>query len=88
MTQNKCPCEGCITKPICRHKRYIHMLKDCTLINDYVGPFTGVSTRNQKLMNNMQEALQPTTWYYGLYPEYDEKYPLVIDLTKKFPNEY
>jgi hypothetical protein len=84
----KCPCEGCITKPICRHKPYAYTLKDCTLINEYIGEFTGVENRDQRLMRNFQRALEPTTWNYAMYPEYDDKYPLVIDLTEDFHYEY
>jgi hypothetical protein len=60
----KCPCIDCITLPICRHKSYMDLLKDCILIEDY-------KNRNPyKKLETIQYILKPSIWNYDYTTNY------------------
>lgn len=62
MKQSTRPCKDCMLIPICKHKRFLKLIYDCSLI--------GELWRDSKFNNspfwdniiNSQEILQPTQW--------------------------
>jgi hypothetical protein len=47
----KCPCEGCICRPICRGRDYTDIVQKCSIVYDYLYLHTmdykGVMNKNQ-----------------------------------------
>jgi hypothetical protein len=59
----KCPCEGCICIPICKHKNYLKLFGDCIYLRIYE-PFYGqLEKRDYKRMKQIQTNIKPTQWY-------------------------
>lgn len=78
-----CPCIDCILIPMCRHKRYIRLKMECSLLEAYIGPFKGVVNRDQGKMNHLQKVLNPTTWSYEVHKEHLDDFPIVFDTTQE-----
>ncbi len=57
----KCPCEGCLCVPICRHKNYYSLFHECYLLSTYVqNPYVWKICINE--LKNSKKILQPTCW--------------------------
>jgi len=56
-----CPCEDCLCVPICRHKRYIPLIK-CSILNNYIMK-ASYSTPSDKI-ETITTILEPTRWTY------------------------
>ena len=59
-----CPCIKCICKPICKHKSYTHLFKECILLSRYISNYGNKHERNHLLISILQESLKPTKWRY------------------------
>jgi len=57
----KCPCEDCLCVPICRHKRYIPLMK-CSILHDYLMKPSISSSYNK--IEKITSILDPTRWTY------------------------
>jgi len=57
----KCPCEDCLCLPICRHKRYIPLIK-CSILKKYLMN-ASLSPSTKKIMI-ISKILEPTRWTY------------------------
>jgi len=79
---NQCPCDGCISVAICRHKSYSNLFKQCSDLKDYIPTQTHPYLRNRERILEVQEILNPRDWAFLVdhqYTEYD--YPLVLRKT-------
>jgi len=75
----KCPCEDCLCVPICRHKRYIPLIK-CSLLKDYIMK-TSISTALNKI-GTITTILSPTRWSYR-YEKHKGKLTPIISISSK-----
>ena len=57
-----CPCIDCICKPICRHKPYLRMIWECSLIKEYIPDYNHISITNREPLISVESALNPITW--------------------------
>ena len=71
-----CPCENCICLPVCRHKKYSRLFKDCSLIKEYI-PF---GNRKKKYLYQIEEIMKPTCW--RLKKNKEGWYPLIMNKNK------
>jgi hypothetical protein len=60
----KCPCEGCITLAICRHKTYTRLFRDCILLREYDPKYNITSKRSVANHLLIQNTIKPTIWKY------------------------
>lgn len=61
----QCPCKGCICIPICRHKDYTQLTKDCITIRNHHNEC--VERDHQDFFFSIcaiEDALKPTKWVY------------------------
>ncbi|MHA1972868.1 MAG: hypothetical protein ACTSW1_07740 [Candidatus Hodarchaeales archaeon] len=58
----KIPCRTCICKPICRHKGYGEMLRDCSIIDNYIGDLNKETLRRDfwGRVHLLVEELEPS----------------------------
>lgn len=70
MMEYKCPCDGCVCVPVCRHKTYCDLTGDCRLIENYIVYYNSSANSSLKFDAShgfphrvgIQEALKPTVW--------------------------
>jgi hypothetical protein len=62
----KCPCGECLIKPICRQTIYVDLVRECTIISNYLG-FYGPETipKHRKSVIKLFFALKPSKWVIG-----------------------
>ena len=58
----KCPCDKCICIPVCRHKHYCILYRDCILLKRYEPNYDLVTVRNSDHLFTLHKILKPTTW--------------------------
>ena len=63
MNTKSCPCEGCITYAVCRHKRYYDLLNDCSIVKEYL-KFKDYTVHKKRCID-LLIALKPTEWALG-----------------------
>jgi len=91
MTNDKCPCDRCITLAICRHKDYHDMMKDCKLISTYLyyersfGLTKRVLDFNHKICL-VRDTLKATDWY--VVTNYDQYLVRKFSEPKYQPSPY
>lgn len=66
--QFKCPCEGCITLAICRHKDFYDLYRQCQMLLDIEPNYLFPHLRNHDFVKVLYAALQPTAWTYKSSP--------------------
>jgi len=62
------PCQDCICIPICRHKHYKTMIRECNLIRNLLYFPDGQVRKDQKIsthLDKIQKILRPTMWVYS-----------------------
>lgn len=67
MNDIKCPCEECICVPICRHKHYSQMVRDCIIIGYHLYEEGDFSSKNRvrrfySYLDIVRYTLNPTKW--------------------------
>jgi len=70
----KCPCEDCLCVPICRHKRYIPLVK-CSMLNKYLME-ASMETPSDKL-SALTHILHPTVWHYQIKKRKGKSTPMI-----------
>lgn len=64
MTNNKqCPCKQCILMVKCKHKDYLDLFKQCTLITKYIPDHRFRYLRDMKRIIELTNTLVPTKWF-------------------------
>jgi len=58
-----CPCNGCITYAVCRHKRYYDLLNDCSIVKKYLD-FENYTVHKKRCVK-LLTTLKPTEWVLG-----------------------
>jgi hypothetical protein len=65
-----CPCIDCILIPICRHKMYMQLFKDCCIVKEYVPKYDWIYIDGHKddkeIDDKVREiclAIDPVQWY-------------------------
>ena len=57
------PCRHCVCVPICRHKKYSLLFRECgPLLEEIVGPHEMVDVRNGDAIIQIYDILRPTLW--------------------------
>ena len=59
----KCPCENCPVIPICRHKNYNRLHRECSILMKYQPHYHDVFNRKQNRVARLHNTLKPTMWY-------------------------
>jgi hypothetical protein len=72
-----CPCEDCLCVPICRHKRYIPLIK-CSILKDYLIKSSWGSPCNK--IDTIVNILNPTRWTYR-YEKHKGKNTAMISIS-------
>jgi hypothetical protein len=75
----ECPCENCVCIPICRHKLYGFLFRDCSLIKDQIPYSNDERKRNPDLLEQLEKTLNPTRWTYHWCPDIDQDHKLIVD---------
>lgn len=63
MNNKSCPCEGCITYAVCRHKRYNDLIQECSIVRKYLD-FENYTVHKKRCID-LLIALKPTEWALG-----------------------
>ena len=79
----KCPCEDCLCVPICRHKRYIPLIK-CSILNNYLMK-ASISTPFKKI-KKITTILSPTRWSYRFEKHKGKLTPIITISSKQNEN--
>ena len=74
---NKCPCTNCVCMPICRHKLYGYLFRDCALLRNYMPKHDVIHLRHIEKMETIVEILQPSHWKYKINYKLNTKFPIV-----------
>lgn len=82
------PCRNCPCIPICRNKKFIDVLTECSLVKEYIPNFSDFKGRDQKRLKEIRDTLKPTKWTISKDPEelrvlYGELKPLKQDVIEK-----
>jgi hypothetical protein len=63
-----CPCTDCICVPMCRHKPYMRLFRECNIVDKYAKLDYNVRLRTAKSIDEIEDILKPTNWVRNLYP--------------------
>ena len=58
----KCPCEKCICLPTCRHKRFVSMVLECSIMNHHLFDHNITSDEYWKRLRKTFKVLGPPRW--------------------------
>jgi hypothetical protein len=75
---DKFPCEECISLAMCKHKEFVQLFKDCSIITNHIPDFGNVMKRNKLKIELLEKTIQPVLWTFILKPKYDESYKLIF----------
>ncbi|MHA1972864.1 MAG: hypothetical protein ACTSW1_07720 [Candidatus Hodarchaeales archaeon] len=67
------PCYECVCLPVCRHKMFLELIRQCELVNDYLYKLRGDNQYRYRWPRdrfwpravNTETVLQPTCWKMG-----------------------
>lgn len=59
----ECPCENCICMSVCKHKRYMALFQNCTILEKFEPNSNVIQHRDQEKIMLLEKVLQPTTWF-------------------------
>ena len=85
MKNKELPCEQCISLAICRHKSYLALFWDCSLLRIYEPRYQELTGRNEDLILKLVSVLEPTLWSFKPEKVWDDIY-VVRDKNSKFYN--
>ncbi len=57
------PCEQCICIPICRHKTFGRLFKECKLVAEYAPEYLYSPCRDTSKLRNIERVLDAYTWW-------------------------
>ena len=65
--RGECPCKMCVCVPTCRHKVYVLMWAQCSLVNNYLYVKLPGSNAHENVLflerlQSVVDHLEPTTW--------------------------
>lgn len=63
----KCPCIECACRPICKHKDYPKLIKECDIVWEYISaiPYFSLTPKSRSFAPQIKkvfDVLQPTAW--------------------------
>lgn len=58
------PCKECVSIAICRHKEYLQLFDDCSIIKSFVPDHRHRHIRNSVKIKLLCNDLKPTKWKY------------------------
>ena len=58
-----CPCENCICISVCRHKQYMLLFQNCTILKEFESRHNIIEHRAQEKIILLEKVLQPTRWF-------------------------
>ena len=61
----KCPCKECISLAICRHKDYLVLFDQCSMVRTYISDHANYKKRSNFKVNRLCNVLKPTIWTYA-----------------------
>jgi hypothetical protein len=61
-----CPCVDCICLAICRHKKYLTLFQDCSIVKMYEPHYQLLHKRNYYRIVHLESILHPSMWEYIL----------------------
>ncbi len=56
------PCKQCPTLAICRHKKYLNLFRECSILIKYEPNYQRVNKRSQSKLQTIADTLNPTVW--------------------------
>lgn len=59
----KHPCTECVTRPICRQKRYIHVFQDCSIMYSRMPSYDIADPKRENELIELYRQLKPTGWH-------------------------
>lgn len=59
----KCPCKDCLCVPICRHKKYIQLIK-CSILKKFILYPSKLTPINK--IKILISIIEPTRWVYRI----------------------
>ena len=59
------PCKECLLLPTCRHKRYLDLFFDCSLIAERIRRPDWPALRDSKAIYELESLFKPTNWRFG-----------------------
>lgn len=62
-TEKTCPCEGCISLAICRHKDYYDLFQQCIIIREIDPYYNRPMNRDRVFTRLLFKTLNPTEWH-------------------------
>jgi len=64
MNKNDCPCYQCICIPMCRHKIFEKLTKECQPLDYYYHneSYYEITEKFQRAFENIKKCLKPTKW--------------------------
>ena len=86
-----CPCIDCILIPMCRHKTYISMIFQCSIVREYIPNYNYIDEDNRLKLITIESAIQPITWAAPPKSKMLIRYSLItlqIATAKKGINQY
>jgi len=72
------PCIDCVCLPVCRHKDYMSLFSQCSLLNNYIPKHNAVD-RTSIYFYALQDILKPTKWKHEYKPHINDMHPLIYD---------
>jgi len=73
-SMNECPCIDCLLIPICRHKRYLELFQDCSLLRIYEPNYTKSVKRSKDRIQIIKDHIHSTIWRTS----YSDRWSFVI----------
>ena len=80
MSDTKCPCKECPVIPICRHKPFTVIFRQCSLLLKYEPSFFLVENRKESRIEAISNTLKPTVWEYRLMRKYKGQYYRLVTI--------
>jgi len=74
--RRECKCNECVCVPVCRHKPWVPLVTNCSIIQNYLysdnKPFSSEHRREffHHRMQRIDNILKPTVWDVGLLLTY------------------
>ena len=57
------PCKDCLLIPICKHKYFLDLRRECSIINHYLYIYRPIGARGfEKRMQRIYHVLKPSFW--------------------------
>lgn len=60
--QYRCPCEDCICIPVCKHKSFYKLFRDCIYLRIYEPAYAATNQNNILRLQTINNTLKSEAW--------------------------